>query len=304
MLEGLLFLTMLVYLRCLRNGFVFDDHEMIVINRYISRWSFLWKSLVNDSWWFRDPFHLPQSSYYRPLQDIWLGVHYQLFGLIPGPWHATMIALHLAAVWIVFKIGSRLTGDWRTAMLAAAMFALLPIHAEAVVWPTAIPLPLSAAFELAAFYLLIARRDTAGAAGCWAGAMVCYAGALFTHESAVAFPAIAAAYAFLIEAPSSMIGKAAAARGRRALTLAAPFAAETVAYLIVRYAVLGFISRPNPVNHATLAQVLATIPVALATYLILLVTPWMAGPSHRLVFVTTPWSPELWGSILLLLAVT
>src|SRR5208283_5556467 len=100
MLDGVLLLTMLVYLRCLGNGFVFDDHEMIVINRYLGQWSFLWKSLVNDSWWFRDPLHLPQSSYYRPLQDIWLGIHYQLFGLVPGGWHATMIALHLAAVWM------------------------------------------------------------------------------------------------------------------------------------------------------------------------------------------------------------
>ena len=111
MLDGVLLLTMLVYLRCLGNGFVFDDHEMIVINRYLGQWSFLWKSLVNDSWWFRDPLHLPQSSYYRPLQDIWLGIHYQLFGLVPGGWHATMIALHLAAVWMAFKIASRLTGD-------------------------------------------------------------------------------------------------------------------------------------------------------------------------------------------------
>ena len=64
-------ITALVYLRCLGNGYVFDDHEMIIANRYIGDWSFLWKALVNDSWWFRDPTHLPQSHYYRPLQDIW-----------------------------------------------------------------------------------------------------------------------------------------------------------------------------------------------------------------------------------------
>ncbi len=305
MLDGVLLLTMLVYLRCLGNGFVFDDHEMIVINRYLGQWSFLWKSLVNDSWWFRDPLHLPQSSYYRPLQDIWLGIHYQLFGLVPGGWHATMIALHLAAVWMTFKIASRLTGDWRTAILVAALFGLLPIHAEAVVWPTAIPLPLSAVLELAAFYLFIARRDAARGSGYWAGAMLLYAGALFTHESAVAFPAIVAAYVFLIETPPPYPDDeprpdTSAARARRALRLAAPFAAETLAYLIVRYLVLGFINRANPVNHATIAQVLMTIPPALPIYLGLLAMPWFAGPSHRLMMVTGPSSAEFWLGVLVL----
>ncbi len=310
MLDGVLLLTMLVYLRCLGNGFVFDDHEMIVINRYLGQWSFLWKSLVNDSWWFRDPLHLPQSSYYRPLQDIWLGIHYQLFGLVPGGWHATMIALHLTAVWVSFKIASHLTGDWRTAILVAALFGRLPIHAEAVVWPTAIPLPLSAGLELAAFYLFIARRDAARASGYWAGAkwagaMLLYGGALFTHESAVAFPAIVAAYVFLIETPPSQPGvepgaDTSAARARRSLIAAAPFAAETLAYLIVRYLVLGFINRRNPVNHATIAQVLMTIPPALAIDLGLLAMPWFAGPSHRLTMVTGASSAEFWLGVLVL----
>ena len=304
MLDGVLLLTMLVYIRCLGNGFVFDDHEMIVINRYVGQWSFLWKSLVNDSWWFRDPLHLPQSSYYRPLQDIWLGIHYQLFGLVPGGWHATMIALHLAAVWMTFKIASRMTGDWRTAILAAGLFGLLPIHAEAVVWPTAIPLPLSAVLELAAFYLFIARRDAARASGYWAGAMALYAGALFSHESAVVFPAIVAVYVFLIETPARPDGEprpdTSAARARHSLIAAAPFAAETLAYLIVRYLVLGFINRRNPVNHATIVQVLMTIPPALAIYLGLLAMPWFAGPSHRLTMVTGPSSAEFWLGVLML----
>jgi len=305
MLDGVLLLTMLVYLRCLGNGFVFDDHEMIVINRYLGQWSFLWKSLVNDSWWFRDPLHLPQSSYYRPLQDIWLGIHYQLFGLVPGGWHATMIALHLAAVWMTFKIASRLTGDWRTAILAAALFGLLPIHAEAVAWPTAIPLPLSAVLELAAFYLFIARGDAVRGSGYWAGAMALYAGALFSHESAVAFPAIVASCVFLIETPRSQPGDeprpdTSVARAQRAMRLAAPFAAETLAYLIVRYLVLGFINRRNPANHAAIAQVLMTIPPALAIYLGLLAMPWFAGPSHRLAIVTDPSSAEFWLGVLVL----
>src|SRR5208282_2851430 len=66
------------------------------------------------------------------------------------------------------------------------------------------------------------------------------------------------------------------------------------------YLVLGFINRRNPVNHATIAQVLMTIPPALAIYLGLLAMPWFAGPSHRLAMVTGPSSAEFWLGVLVL----
>src|SRR5208282_3594276 len=66
------------------------------------------------------------------------------------------------------------------------------------------------------------------------------------------------------------------------------------------YLVLGFINRRNPVNHATIAQVLMTIPPALAIYLGLLAMPWFAGPSHRLAMVTGPSSIEFWLGLLVI----
>ncbi|HUY28249.1 MAG TPA: hypothetical protein VMV27_12595, partial [Candidatus Binataceae bacterium] len=65
--------TLLVYLRCFGNAFVYDDHEMIDLNPLIAQWSFLWKSFGHDLWWFRPNGKFPKSNYYRPLQDLWLG---------------------------------------------------------------------------------------------------------------------------------------------------------------------------------------------------------------------------------------
>ncbi len=184
-LAGVLLVTLLLYLRCLGSGFVFDDNLMVVKNAYIGSWSFFRISFSHDSWWYLDPLHLPASSYYRPLQDTWLGLHFHLFGLNPAGWHATMVALHLLVVWLVFRLASHLTGDRQAALLAAALFAVLPCHAEAVVWASAIPLPLAAAFELAALLLFIGRAQAPYRN--WALAMLLYAGALLTHESAVMF---------------------------------------------------------------------------------------------------------------------
>ncbi len=104
---------------------------------------------------------LPQSAYYRPLQDVWLWLNYHMFGFAPAGWHLTMIAVHLIAVWLVFRIARELTDSRWTPIIAATLFGVLPIHAQAVVWPTAIPLPMSAVFMLAAFLCFIrSERDT------------------------------------------------------------------------------------------------------------------------------------------------
>jgi protein O-mannosyl-transferase len=297
-MAALLAATAIVYLRCLGNGFVYDDDLEIVKNRYLGQWSFFSKSLFTDSWWFQNPAIRAWGPYYRPLQNIWLGINYHLFGLDPRGWHAVMVALHLLVVWLVFKLAVELTSELWVGLLAAAMFALFPVHAEAVVWATAIPLPLSAAFELGALYLFITRAAGGGAFGRnWGLALLLYAGALLTHESAVTFPALVALYVYLLETPasgSSSPPAAPVARTYRALILACPFAAETIVYLFVRWLVLGFISRPNAFNHATSAQAAMTIPLVLGGDLLLIAMPWFAGPSHRVLLVKRVSAPEFY----------
>jgi protein O-mannosyl-transferase len=283
-------ITLLVYLRGVGNAFVYDDNEMIVINRSIGDWAMVWRSFVNDSWWFRNPLKLPQSAYYRPLQDVWLALNYHLFGLWPPGWHLATIAIHLIAVWLVFRIARDLTESRWTPIVAATLFGVLPIHAQAVVWPTAIPLPLAAVFELAAFHCLIRRpRDLRSAKIL---ALMFYAVALLSHESAVLFPLIVAAYVALL-APESPDEQGAGAklswreRFLRAAISAAPFFAELVAYLAIRIGVLGFISRVNLGNSMSRAQELLTIPRVLATYLMMLMEPWRAAPVHPVQIISS-----------------
>ncbi|HUO05723.1 MAG TPA: tetratricopeptide repeat protein [Candidatus Binataceae bacterium] len=286
-LVAILGVTALLYTPALRNDFVFDDHDMIVHNRFLGDWSYLWKSLVNDSWWFRDPSHLPQGSFYRPLQDIWFWINFRLFGLEPAGWHAAMVALHLLVVWLVFRVASLLAGSRKTGLLAAALFALMPPHAEAIVWASAIPLPLCAAFELGAFEFYLQANSSPEPSQrqgrLSALSFVLFVGALLSHEGAAAFPIFIAAHAFIMgsastEEPSSNL----AIRARSAINAAWPYAAEVAAYLVVRWLVLGFINRPNPYSHMTALEVALTMPSAVATYVMMLLLPWNAGPAHRM----------------------
>jgi len=284
-------ITLIVYLRCVGNAFVYDDNEMILINRSIGDSAMVWRSFVNDSWWFRNPLKLPQSAYYRPLQDVWLSLNYHLFGFAPPGWHLMIVAMHLIAVWLVFRIARELTDSRWTPIIAATLFGVLPIHAQAVVWPTAIPLPMSAVFVLAAFLCFIrSERDKRLSKIL---APLFYAMALLSHESAVAFPLIVVAYVVLVEPVSVSVGSASAAivswRDRivRAGIAAVPFFIELAIYLVIRFLVLGFLSRLNLTSSMTRAQEFLTIPSVLGTYALMLIEPWRAAPVHPVEIVTS-----------------
>jgi tetratricopeptide (TPR) repeat protein len=313
MLVGVLLVTALVYLRCLGNGFVYDDYPAIVQNPSIAHWSFFWKYATRDVWWFRQPDQSPQSAYYRPLQNIWLALNYHLFGLNPVGWHAMKILLHLVVVLLSFRLAQLLTRSAFAGLLAALLFAVLPAHAEAVVWAEAIPEPLSAAFELAALCLFIRHTGRRWHLAC---PLLLAAGAMLSHESAVVLPLLIAAYVFLLETQGSARDVPAGPeevpsllnRVGRALAWSTPFFGIALLYIGLRAVVLGpgllgwsapkvkaapmvlngiLVFPPSKTAHP-FAEVLMSIPEVLICYLQSLVVPWLVGPAHDVKFVIAP----------------
>jgi Dolichyl-phosphate-mannose-protein mannosyltransferase len=222
--------TALASLPLLGNDFVWDDDVEILHNAYLGQWSFFWKSFFGDELWFLDPRTLRHSQYYRPLFDIWYALNYHLWGLNAVGWHAAMVAVHLLVVLFVFKTALALTRDRWAAFLAALLFGLMPIHVEAVGWVSATNVP-STAFVLAAFCFYIQRRENP--ARYWLASLALFAGGLLTYEGTAAFPALIAAYAFLLEenAGATNAGRTEgwAHRARRTLVCVAPFAAILLA---------------------------------------------------------------------------
>jgi tetratricopeptide (TPR) repeat protein len=228
----------------------------------------------------------------------------RLFGLNPAPWHASILAVHLLAVWLVFKIARRLTGDSTSALLAASLFALTPVHVAAVVWMAGAGFVFAAAFGLAAFYLIMPRAERS--VGRWTAAIVLYACALLSHESAIAIPVLIACYAFLFYADDPDTADEFAPnrvslwmRTRGAAVCSAPFFIELLLYLVTRKLVLGFFVN-NPYDYANLltnAQTILTVPWVLATYLTMLAMPWLTLPAHRVFPVSSALSPEFWAPL-------
>ncbi len=308
-LIAVLLLVLIVYLRCLNNGFVYDDNSEIVFNHQIGTWAFVWKSTIHDIWWFRDPKHLPQSSYYRPVQNLSLAIGYQIAGISPLRWHILKLLLHLSAVLLSFRFYQLLSGSVATSLLASLLFGVLAVHAEPVIWATAIPEPLSAIFEVAAFCSFVrwSRWRVSGLVP----SLILFALATMTHESAVVFPFLIAAYIFLLDPHVDQNTKCDTQpswgrRSAKAAVLAAPFMGVDLLYLCARLYAMGkdtifgashqrvtfdligskifvhhFVTNPPPL------AILNTLPVVIATYLELTMLPWFVGPAHPVQFVTS-----------------
>ncbi|HUO04002.1 MAG TPA: tetratricopeptide repeat protein [Candidatus Binataceae bacterium] len=320
-LAAILAATAVLYSRSLGNKFVGDDWPDIANNPYIRDWSFIWKSMVRDRAWYVDPAHLPQSAHYRPLKNIWNALNFHLFGTDPCGYHATLIGLHLIMVWLVFRVAAQLTADRSTALLSAALFALMPVHAEVVSWPTSIEVLLCALFELTAFEFYLRWLSTYGSAERhglrWRIlSLGNFGGALLSYEPAVMFPLLIAVHAFIIGKSDNDRQVPLLRRIHAVLVATWPYAVVLAAYFGLRFWVFGFFihpqfrgwtiyAPPQIVNSANSGRPLMTNAVGslwttvgivgqrilalIAMYTMLLVVPWLAGPAH-------PMADGMWNS--------
>ncbi|HUO03997.1 MAG TPA: tetratricopeptide repeat protein [Candidatus Binataceae bacterium] len=277
--------TTLVYSRSFGNGFLYDDWSEIVYNRYIGDWSFMWQSLVHDFHWFIDPSHLPQSASYRPLKNVWNALDFHLFGLNPAGYHATMLALYLVVVWLVFRTAYLLSGSPVAGLLAAALFAFIPVHAETVAYATDNEVLICAAFEFAAFIFYLRSLPGNGAIGFqrlrWRlGSLGLFGGALLAYEPAATFPLLVAAHAFIFAEGWNLREPMILQRVRAALLASWPYAAAVAAYLMLLAWIIHLqipVDGMPTVDSATWAAS-QMISRTVTAYTLLLVMPWRAGP--------------------------
>lgn len=239
--------TFAVYANAFGNAFVWDDLPLIVDNPRIKSWRAL-PTLLTSNLFAGGVL----SSYYRPLQGLSYLVDYQLWGLTPAGFHLTATVLHAATAVLLYRLGVVLLGDARAALGAALLFAVHPIHTEAVTYLAGRSDPLSA---LALLMALLAY-----ARGRLPLATAAFAAALFAREAAVGLvPLLVIVDVALGRAPS----------GRRLW----PFVAVLAAYAAIRIAVVG--ATPVPMATAGIPlwrRALTMLPVVV-DYLRLLVVP-------------------------------
>src|SRR5260221_1540919 len=193
-LGGLLFLALLVYCNTLLNGFVYDDHFQVEQSPYVHSFKYVDKILTTTVWSFQGL--EGKTNYYRPLMILGFLVCNKVFQAYPFGFHLVNVLLNCVVVWLVFLACSTLLLDEIVALVAAAIFALHPIHTEVVAWIAAVTELEMAIFYLASFIFFLRldslppkERRTSGILMC-----ACFALALLSKEQAVILAVLTTIY--------------------------------------------------------------------------------------------------------------
>ncbi|MCC7291218.1 MAG: tetratricopeptide repeat protein [Phycisphaerales bacterium] len=120
-----------VYANSLSNGFTYDDVPMVVRNEHLAESVPWWQPWVEPYW--------PGSNegdvidlLYRPLTVQTYGWQRRLLGLDPLSFHAVNVLLHAVVSLMLWRVSLRLGLGDGAALAAAMLFAVHPVHVEAV----------------------------------------------------------------------------------------------------------------------------------------------------------------------------
>jgi protein O-mannosyl-transferase len=267
---ALVALACLPFLVSLRGGFVYDDVPLVQHDPRV-RDGDLQGALTEPYWGDR------HGGLFRPVTT----ASFVLNGLVTQePWlfRATNIGLHAGATLLSYALARRLLGARRPAFLAAAVFAVHPIHAE--VAANVVGRAESLAFLLTggAWFLVLDATHRVRPRWLPATALLATLGVL-SKESAVVLT---------LAAPVEVLLFASRPRARQMLLAALPGVAAVVCGLAARIAILGshlltpqvVDVQPNPLADASLAERLADVPVLLLFYLRNLAYPFSLSPDY------------------------
>jgi hypothetical protein len=294
-------LALVANLPVLFAGFVFDDHPMVEDNRRVAevQLATIWAT----SYWGTPE----RVGEYRPFVVSTYALERWLLGPSPGHFHALNWLLHAAVAVSVLLAGRAIGLSRRAAAIAAGLFAIHPIHLDAIA-PIVGRAELLAAFALTAGTALWVqiRRDSEPRPVPLLALAACVTLGACSKETALAAVPLLAAVEVLV------VGRS----GKRRTLLAATsvVALGVAAYLVARVVVLGgllptgtasFTRVANPLVDESLGVRLLTAASILGTYLRIFAWPAHLSPDYSfdsLPLMRSAADPSVWLPLTLLAA--
>jgi len=221
--------------------FLADDIPQI---EYASRivggkWNLLYSLFSSNYIWG------PLMVFYRPMLMVTFVIDFCFWRTNAVGYHVTSILFYTGDVLVCYLIGRILYREWAcfepalAAFLAAALFAVSPLHSESVCWLSGRTDVISGFFSLLAFYFMLESRVRSRARNVCLAAGSLFIG-LLVKEMALVVPVVVTAWHLLGSDNSAEAGGGRLRTGlKRAIWFSLPLWLTLLAYLVIRTQALG-----------------------------------------------------------------
>ncbi|UCF06321.1 MAG: tetratricopeptide repeat protein [bacterium] len=284
----LIAVSALVFVNSLQNGFVYDDHGLIEQNEMIRGW----KSTFDE------------LTLYRPVRWITYALEYSVWGLNPVGFHLTNLLIHVACTVLVYLFASAILRSRVASFFAALLFALHPVHTEAVNNVANRPDLLATLFVLLAIVLYAHRGRSVLF---YFTSLVAFILGLLSKEAvSLTFPLLIVAFDWYFDRTDSI-----KSFFRKHLRYQAPFFAILVLNLIVASynrmiservtEVSGHLEVSTETSGTSFAQMFGIAARAIANYVRLLILPTNLTAEYPFPDAAPLHTPAVFFSILLMI---
>ena len=219
-----------VYYNSLNNDFVFDDESVVQNNISIQTLSNIPKFFTAE-----EGFHKVIGRYYRPVVSSLYATDFALWGLKPFGFHLTNVIIHVIASLLLLMILLKLFGDYKygllSALIGALIFAVHPVHTEAVSWISGRTDSLTTLFFFLAFLFYIKYSEEGNKKLFLIVSVIAYFLGLLSKEMIVTMPVLMFLYDYFFKRRDVEWFK------KNALPYIV-FISATVVFVLIRYLVL------------------------------------------------------------------
>lgn len=204
-------LSFIVYANTFGNEFAWDDKDFIIERLEIRRLSNVPSFFTTGS-----------MGVYRPVRTVFYAVNYALWGQNPLGYHLNALFIHISITILIYLILISALSN-RLSLMTALLFAVHPVHTEAISFITTSFDEIGVLFLFISFYLYVNAKDQRT----YTASIVFSGLAFFTYEITLTLPLILVLYDYCF-------GRLDREKLRRYL----PFVGLALFYLFVRFPVL------------------------------------------------------------------
>ena len=276
--------TAVFYSNSLPNPFICDDEGLILKNPLIKNSRSFYQAFTNDLYLAT----LANSNFYRPLQIILYMGNYHFWRFNPFAYHLTNVILQILVAFLVYLLTLLIFKNSSISLLSALLFAVSPIHNEAVSYISG-SAELLMGVSLLASLLLFAR-------GHILMSLFFFSAGLLSKELSVVFPLLILCWVIIYTRENL---------GKRwyFLKVIFPFFLIDAVYIFLRFSWLRFptLFMPELTKYPLLLRV-SVLPQVLFAYFKILFLPVNLHLSRNLGYPTGFWGIFFSWLILIFLA--